>query len=254
MIHDHPLKVYFPHGGKYFIAIWWTHDEQHQIVVAKSLSALENTLNIAINRNSDFEVKEMFEVDIVAPPVDFCQIKKEKLQKTKVIEFFNDVVWNISANLDGKKEQYPEIFEPCSKWKKKYSSFSKKEDTEHYYCDNCTSGIKLKSLSKDDFYQKYYDQYNQILPFPPREHVDSKVLYSNALPAKDLKNLWLAYPSFGHHARGVELMKAKAIQDCDMYACLFYFYKIKEIDNSKYKLLSEKLKEENKKTSRGSNK
>ena len=247
MIQDHPLKVYYPHGGKHFIATWWTHDEQNQIIVAKSLKALEKTLSVTIDRYPDFEVKEMWEVEIVAPPEDFCQTKKEKLRKTQVEEFFRNVVYSFSYQL-GIKDLLPEVFQPCSRWKKPYkeSDSSSLNDPQHRNCGNCVDGIKLRLLSKEEFYEKYHEQYEKTIRFN-RTFVDTKALYSKASPAVDLNDLWLVSTEFGHHSYGARLMKVKETKNYDMYECLFYFYKRNEIDISKYKLLSEKLKEENKK-------
>lgn len=252
MIQDHPLKVYYPHGGKHFIAAWWTHDEQHQIIVAKSLSSLEKTLNVAIDRNSDFEVKEILEVEIVAPPEDFCQTKKEKLRKTQVEEFFRDVVYSFCYQpfcyQPGIKDLLPEVFRPCSRWKKPYkgSDSSSLTDPKHHNCGNCVDGIKLRLLSKEEFYEKYHEQYEKTVRFN-RTFVDTKALYSKASPAVDLNDLWLVSTEFGHHSYGARLMRVKETKNYDMYEFLFYFYKRNEIDISKYQLLSEKLKEENKK-------
>lgn len=37
---NHPLKVYNPAAGKYFLLQWWTHDEQCHIILAPSEKSL----------------------------------------------------------------------------------------------------------------------------------------------------------------------------------------------------------------------
>ncbi len=247
MIQDHPLKVYYPHGGKHFIAIWWTHDEQNQIVVAKSMSALEKTLNIAIQKNYDFEIKEMFEIDIVSPPDSLCALAKKKARENEVQSFFQRVVFEIK-DLNENNIQIPEIFGICNRWKSNRKGLLKKDDPKHFECKNCNDGILLKTLSLEEFYEKYYAGWDDLLNVPKQmAYKDEKALYSRADTATSGLQLWCVEPRFGHHFSGILICTTDQNISPDSYigtdSVLFYFHKYKEIDNSKYKQIIKEIKD-----------
>lgn len=248
MITGHPLKVYFPHGGKHFIAVWWTHDEQNQIVVAKSMPALEKTLNIAISKNSDFEIKEILEVDIVSPPDELCEVAKKEARKRLVNEFFQTITYYIDDMIEN-KIQIPEIFKICDKWKSTRKDTNKKNDPNHYECGNCFRKISLKNLSVEEFYEKYHLGWDNLLkvPFNKKFEIsDDGDFFSRAKNANSKMELWSACPHFGHHCKGVELRFVDQNPN-DEYintnSVLFYFHKIKEINNSKYQEIIKNIKD-----------
>jgi len=243
MITGHPLKVYYPHGGRHFIAVWWTHNEQNQIVVAKSLSAIDQTINNLIKENSDFEIKEILEVDIVSPPTKLCDLAKKEIKKRLADEFFQSVTYYI-YNMVEDKVEIPEIFKICNKWKPTRKYANKKDDPNHYECSNCFRKISLKNLSIEEFYDKYHSGWNELLKIPIYKDYDDKSCYSRAKNANSKMELWSACPHFGHHCKGVQLRLVDQTPDeyIDTNSVLFYFHKIKEIDNSKYQEIVKNIK------------
>lgn len=241
---DHPLKVYFPHGGKHFIAQFWSHNKQNQIVVAKSLSALDRTLNLLIEKDYDLQVKEIFEVDIVSPPKSLCEIAKVEARKIQVEEFYKLITFYVKELVDNKK-QLPDIFEICSKWKPYHNDVSKDDKYCHFYCKNCYEKIALKNLSLEEFYEKYHAKWQSVFDNQKR-FVDERAVYSYADTAYK-SELWYVNPNFGHHSSGATI---RLVEDPSVYIntspVLFYFHKIKEIDNSKYVDLLKEIKQKQK--------
>ena len=241
---NHPLKVYFPHGGKHFIAQFWTHDEQNQIVVAKSLSALDRTLNLLIEKDYDLQVKEIFEVDFVSPPKSLCELAKVEARKIQVEEFYKLITFYVKELVDNKK-QLPGIFKICTKWKPVGNDVSKDDKDHHYYCKNCYEKIALKNLSFEEFYEKYHLTWDSTFN-NRKQFVDERAVYSRAKPAYQ-NELWFVNPNFGHHSSGATI---RLVEDPTVYVntspVLFYFHKIKEIDNSKYVDLLKEIKQKQK--------
>lgn len=241
MIQDHPLKVFYPYGGRHFIAVWWTHDEQNQIVVAKSLNALDKTLNIAIENNSDIELKEMWEVEIVAPPDKLCQIAKAEARKIEVNDFFRSIVGYLNELLEN-EIPIPEMFKVCDRWENDDLSMKEENDEHHWNCKNCVEKFSLKSLTLDEFYDKYNSNWNAMHNVP--KYAESKALYGLAGTANENDELWCAEPQFGHHCNGTSLSIVS--QDPEDYintsSVLFYFHKIKEVDCSKYNQTIDEIK------------
>ena len=246
MISDHPLKVYFPHGGKHFVAKFWTYDEQNQIVVAKSLSALDRTLNLLMQNDCDLQIKEILEIDIVSPPKSFCEIAKSEARRIQVEEFFKLISFYVKELFD-QKSQLPEIFKICTKWKPTGNDVSKDDKLSHFYCKNCYEKIALKKLSLEEFYEKYHSKWESI--FNSRQGrelpVNKLATYSRANFAYQ-NELWYAKTAFGGHSSGVKFCNIdedKMEKYINTFPVLFYFHKIKEIDNSKYINLLNEIKQ-----------
>jgi hypothetical protein len=238
---DHPLKVYFPHGGKHFVAQFWTHNEQNQIVVARSLSALDRTLNLLIEEDCDLQVNEILEVNIVSPPESLCEMAKIEARRILTSQFFKLITFYIKELVDNKFEM-PKAFKPCPKWETEYKDISRKDDKNHLFCKNCYEKIALNALSPEEFYEKYHSKWESI--FENRKpFVNELAVYSYAGSSTAKDELWYVDSDFGHHSSGVRFRLVDMADKCvNTYPVLFYFHKIKEIDNSKYTDLLKKNK------------
>jgi len=58
----HPLKVYYPYGGKHFMLRWEEHSVGQQLVLAKSKNAIFNTAKSIIKKYpySNFDKREVW--------------------------------------------------------------------------------------------------------------------------------------------------------------------------------------------------
>lgn len=200
----HPLKVYYPFGGKHIITLWWTHNEQNQIAISPNQNSMESMLHCFLDKYEDCDIKESYEVEIVAPSKSLCdRAEANKLQEN--IKLFFEMVARQIGEAYKAKYKIPPIFTKCSKWESDYedNGQTEKDDLSHYSCRNCTERIALSSLTKEEFYHLFYDEWNKL--FPRNKYRDEKAIYSRAETAKDDDVLWGAYSNFGHHCRGIAL-------------------------------------------------
>lgn len=237
---EHPLKVYYPFGGKHIITIWWTRNEQNHVAIARNLSAMDFMLNCFIDKYPDCIVKESYEVEMVSPSEKLCNGAAYLKYKEDVDIFFDQFAYSMHEALE---EGYslPSIFNVCTNWICAYddSSLSESQDKEHRYCKNCHYKITLSFLTKEQFYESYYSKW--IVACPPRVIRDKNAGYSLAEPAKDDEVIWGAYTNFGHHNTGVTI--SKVIQS-NTEAILFYFRKLNYLSILGYqKLQKEKEKQ-----------
>ena len=256
---ESPLKVYYPYGGKHFIAIWWTHNEQNQFVVSKTKSGMDAVLNSIINKfvgsnytNDSVEVRKSFEIEIVAPPLELCEKAAKIFREKEVSDFFREVCYSFSE-LKEHKLNLPSTFEYCNKYEEKYPSKpqgKESDDPKHYDCLNCYNKIKLATLSMEAFHEKYHESWSSA-DFNRSQYVSKKdplLLTSRAELASSEKILWAATPNFGHHASGTSM---DVVEDDRLRDVLFYFHIVQELSVDHYEIFlkNRKLKqqEENKK-------
>ncbi len=238
---DHPLKVYYPYGGKHIITLWWTHNEQNHIAIARSQSAMDIMIRRFMDKYEDCTVKESYEVEIVAPSVKLCIVATDnKLQQE--IDNFSNVVAETMFQVWKSGYKLPSLFSLCTKWEYKYpdSTYqsSEEDDVEHFCCKNCHRRIRLTSLTPDQLYNIYHDRWAET---DSRKSFNDKSLYSNAEPAGDDEEIWGAYPDFGHHNYGITLSEVR-IDNTE--PILFYFRKLNTLSILEYQKLQEEKKKQ----------
>lgn len=245
---NHPLKVYYPYGGVHQLLQWWTHDEQHQIVLARTSETMDVVVKrIIVNQGTnktyerDIEFKTLLEIDIVAPPAIRCA-KAIELQHLKdVDDLVNEVCWTLSSKLKKTGLPLPTPFILCP---------NASEDEYHFECEydsegklqpeHCVSGIKL-TITREEFYNRYQEAWYQQNPkrvwTPSPGHPQE--VFSRAEQASDDEPLWIASPDFGHHSHGVWLGELDP-KEFSIKSALFYFRKLRELDLTPFqKLLKE---------------
>lgn len=237
---EHPLKVYYPFGGKHIITIWWTRNEQNHIAIARNLSAMDFMLNCFMDKYPDCTVKESYEVEMVAPSDKLCSMATSLKYMEDVRGFFEEFTHTM---YEAWKEGYilPSIFNICNNWSCVYddSSLSESKDKEHIHCKNCNRKITLNSITKEQFYEYYYSKWISL--FSPRAFRDKNATYSLAEQAKDDEVIWGAYTNDGYHNSGVTISK---VFQSNTEAILFYFRKLNNLSTLGYqKLQKEKEKQ-----------
>lgn len=235
---DHPLKVCFPYGGKYFAAIWWTNNRQNSVILSKSLKSLEKVMIIRLNKHSDFELKKIIEIEIVSPPTDLCEKAKRVLFQQTVDDFLQLVQSELMLlNNKFSDFQTPKMFEKCDRIQDEY----------HFDCEKCDSRFFiLKNLSKEDFYKKYHGEFEKIIkentPSKNYKSIDyqSPYKFSVADIADSSKDLYEI--SLGHgFGSGVEFRKTSLNEWINTNPVLFYCHLNSELDISIYKEKFEKI-------------
>lgn len=245
---NHPLKVYHPGKGIHYLARWWTHNKQHQVVVARSEKALNDVVNSIFTMYEDARVDAAYEVELVGPSLYMCKVATKAAYDESVENFLNEVTYGVRHVVAAGKS-LPGQFMKCKGYSCKYieegeeegSPDSWRNDT-HHDCRHCINGYTLFGFSPDSFYQIYHKKW--YLLHPKKVYSDTKyvALYSTAEPASDDEKIWAATPDFGHHQRGVELDVVDMTYSSSYTGVLFYFRKRREMDVTAWNELQEKFK------------
>lgn len=237
------VKVYYPMGGKMFLLNWWTYNERGHIILAKTEKSLHEAARMVCKKHI-FEIKNMFEIDIVAPP-QRLNVLVDKLSLDSRIFRFNRMMIEKVKNAFKKGEPLPVLFSTCKKYEPDFEVDPKDDWSveSHNQCKHCIYGLKC-SLNSEEFYNKYYDRWQVLYPeraFPlPKNLVESK-----ASIASNIESLWYADANFGHHSTGAtieELDYANASEHMSSRS-LFFFRKIRELDQTELTDFIEKRKE-----------
>lgn len=267
-IDSHPLKVYYPFGGRHFILRWYNYNRQHSIILARSVEQIQLILSTILDKNFDILIKEGYEINIVAPPISLCEKATILANRELVNQFMREVCFFMKNNVMDKNQQMPSLFMPCNSWSpKKYfytddngseveyiSNNYEEDDPDHYDCANCELCVKVIGITPDELYDEYHDSWNKTYDtINPRTIISNnnqkiypKAMYSKALTALSEEDLMFANTDFGPHRNGVCLDKVcpKNIDDI-----LFYFYPVSEIDTTKFVDMAAQAYSEEKKRS-----
>lgn len=256
---EHPLKVYYPYVGVYYVLVYHTHDKQHQIILAKSESALKQTFQELLKDCWYAEFKQVLKIEMVAPNVKWCQMAIEKERKRNIRDFCNTICWSMSRYFENGYE-LPEIFTECNKWNPSEDYAADEETEDHWGCKNCTYRIRI-DMDCGEFYDLYHQQYNSIIESfrdnyshswqtPSKSKPEPQLKYSQALEVGEHEEIYIAYPSFGHHAHGIDLRKFEPEHwmACDAEV-LFFYRKLEDLDKEWFLNLQEQVAEEHNKRS-----
>lgn len=216
---NHPLKVFYPLGGKHIITLWWTHDEQNQVAISRNQKSMDAMIHHIICKHEDCKIKQSYEVEIVAPSKYLCDLATAHQLQKNVKLFFEMVAAQMRKAIKA-NYKIPPIFSKCHKWESAYDEQGQyeKDDPHHYSCRNCEQKITLSSLSKEEFYHLFHREWNKW--FEHKWSDNPKEVYSLAEMAKDDDVLWGAYSNNGYHCRGVVL--SEVIPD-NTKTILFYY-------------------------------
>lgn len=250
-----PLKVYYPLGGKHFLLNWYTDYDRGHVLLARSEAAIKNAFDRHVLDEVP-EVKAYCEIEIVAPSKKMCREAAERAYHADVDNFMNQVTWRLREVL--KKHGALPFFAPCNKFESETShlhgdgddAHEDRELDEHYDCKNCTEGIRLVGLTKEEFFDRHAERW--VLEMDDfRGYEDPKRLVSLAEQAGDDEVLYMALGDYGHHQNGIYLSTEPGWRREDV---LFYYRLVRDLDKSSYvaqvdALIEKRRQEEEKKTS-----
>lgn len=260
---EHPLKVHHPGEGNFFLLLWWTHDEQWQIVVARSIKALDVVANRIILTEPDVRFGTAYEVEFLAPSDHMCQEALRAQHMNDVKTFMNDITYGLQ-DVYSVGKPLPSMFVKCKKFTPDYLEDGEEDKAPDSYvlrmhpsCRNCLNGFELVDCTPESLYDRYRDRWAVLYPKVKYTNPRYPVLLSRARQVTDSEKLWVAEPNFGHHAHGVQLTPfASLCHELDVpfnREVLFYFRIIRELDRSVWDAAAEahKAKEKERQKSKG---
>lgn len=245
----HPLKVYHSGSGIFFLLQWWTHAEQHHVVLSRSKVALDLMVKHLATKYTDLCLKQAYQIELVAPSQQMCERAAVLRLKEEVDHFLHEVTCSLHT-LVKSSTPLPEPFKRCEVWAPTEDSYSESENgpdsyaqTWHPDCRYCTNGIRL---SNDYTPEKLYHLWHQswLKQHPQKiyqNHKNPIPQYSRAESAQDDEAIWVAWPDFGPHSRGVDL--ANQLDQEPTREVLFYFRKRRELDVTQWTEIINKAEE-----------
>ncbi len=229
---NHPLKVYFPQGGTFFLLHWWNYNERGHVVLSRNLKSLTKVADHIFTECEDCEIRSFCKIEIVSPPQKLIKEATEYFHKEDVRDWAQLVCHTLNSSAKTlKREELPKEFEWCKNIKSK----------ERYHdCDNCTNGIRIK-IDREELYQRYAEAWNIVRDkqYPP---LGPKYVYSNAEQALDDEPIWIANPNLTKFDVGIELEEVKLCRNA-----LFYFRKLENLNRKELQTMLDAHKEERKK-------
>lgn len=220
------FKVYYPHGGKMFMLIWWTHDKQNQMLLAKNEKAISATVLNHITENLDAKLNGYYEIEIVAPSEKLSNLHALRKHKDNVANFASNVAARLLECIEFNKE-IPKQFELCQDYDPDHYDLEQQEELKsdewskknHYLCMNCHNAIRIAG-SDEEFYDRYKPAWNTI--FPPYLGKD-KPVDSAACRARDNETIWYAVTDHGIVLREIDMSSIKLEDDCLIHRPLFFY-------------------------------
>lgn len=197
---EHQLKVYYPYGGEHFILRWHSHNEGHNLIIARSQASAEKLFQSALQEHNDATAKEFLKINIVAPTDEIRQEYAATKLEHEIGCFWGGYVWKTRDY----KEQYgtiPAKLKECQSYSPDQEGAEEKSDEQHYYCLNCFEGFSPVSGTLESVYLANRDAFLTRYPV----HVDKKLVECRAEPADPNKRIHTVSPDFGHHQEGIVL-------------------------------------------------
>lgn len=243
------LRVYYPHGGHYYILHWWTYNERGHVAIGTSEDNVSSIAARVFERHPDAEIRAYLEIEIVGPSNLLCTLAKEHALKEEIDIFHKDVVYRLHDVIEA-GESLPPQFTLCDKYEPEDESGMLSDDewgkNEHHSCKNCTATIKMVDMTQAQLFQKYNEGWRKL--YPVLSYNDKRHVISRARCPSDDEKLWFANAAFGHHSSGislepVDLEQAKSYRPAYLSDTVLFFYrKIRELDPAKLQAMLDQQK------------
>lgn len=197
---EHQLKVYYPYGGEHFILRWHSHNEGHNLILARSKASAERTFQSVLRKYSDTKAKEFLKINIVAPTDEIRQEYAKNKFDNEVRVFWGTYVW-MARDYKEKFGSVPAKLKECQAYSSDQEGTEEKDDEAHYYCLNCFEGFFPVSGTLESIYLANRDAH--LAKYPDR--FDKRLVECQASPADTNKRLYTIGGDFGHHQEGIVL-------------------------------------------------
>lgn len=237
---DHPLKVYFPLAGKFYIFRHSSHNLGTEVVLSKNIRSIYDTAKKLFKDDSTTKIIDYHLVEMVAPSDKMISLAIEKEYQDNIFDFVNETSCMLiklhQAGLD-----IPKPLALCKKYNSPYTDIDPKdqEPGEHTFCDNCVAGIQLEDLTPEQFYLKFHKAWNVEYPRSDSSadaFHNKRMSYSRAEQAGDEESIWTA-----ENDRGVNFLDELTSKN-GIGRILFYFRRLDVLDTS---ILQEMINKEN---------
>ena len=244
MNNNETATVYFPFAGNYYLFHWYTYDNRGHIILAKNEKSLYLIAEKIIDNYAGIQIKDFLKIELVGPSEKLVKLIENKIYEENVQLFLREVRAELYCIED---TQLPKQFMVCDN----YSETEEKkleDDPNHYICDNCFEGIKLKDLTPEEFYHKYKNRWLEVHSDNCNEPKDEeefllsfKAEQSKASPARDDEEIYKVIDDFGPHASGLCLEVLK-YDDIRTNPVLFYFRKLEELNKNTLEEIKDKYR------------
>ena len=208
LIDRHPLRVQFPSlSGEYYLLVWWTHNDQHHVAVARTPEKVEMMFRRMLTSEGRYdgridwqeaEPRRFYRVNIVAPSQEM-RLRFARAQQEHEVRSFGDWIVSSMRILEDADEPLPSGVKKCPKFKLPADYEGGKPDRwtrdRHYDCINCRETFVF---NVEDFYPRMRETWLKERGYHERvEGGESKA--PEALPGQKLYEVRDAH---GHHSDG----------------------------------------------------
>lgn len=230
---EHPLKVYMPLDGRFYLCKWHCHAEQHQVILAQSEKSLFQTTKVVLDKFKDAEVRELYLVEMVSPPEERCRQAAIQYHQEEVEQFISTVCFRLTGRPTGFNPavELPKGFVECPGYRCEYEDAGKPSNHAleyHTCCANCYGKIALDpSVDREQFFQEFSPLW--YAKHPKRSWSSAQATYSRARVVSSGEKIWKAFPDFGHHSHGVRLEEVG--EEILTGNVLFYYIPLIDFEN-----------------------
>lgn len=231
-IGNHPLKVYFPLPGHFYIFSYRSHNKGKQLIIAKTEDNARNVAFRIMNAwNGNFvddvvKVMSFHFVEMVGPSFKMIEEGMQILLQEKVRDFYASIQCAIKQSIDA-GHSLPSGFIACNPLCE-----------NSHYCDDCDGSlIKLSpGVDRIAFYKKNNKAwYRDVRPGQAIEKSEGQ--YSRAEVADDHEDLLVGI----RDRDGSHIVKRSGGQSVGCSTNLFYCRELKTLDTKDLQKASENL-------------
>lgn len=247
LLKEYPHEIGYPHGGTHYFVRWYTHNDGHHMVLARSVPALDAAFASVVSQTCDeIKVKECLRIEIVAPPPGSHEMFARDCLARDVNSFWAFVSRPFTK--DGNTPPLPPGLKLCEKYEYRFDD----EDVDdyciehHVSCKNCYEKIAPASGTLEDVYFELRHEYARIQEelndfkskfFSSRnkraERAEKTVSTSRARAGDPTKPYYVAVANYGDHRNGIDLVESTQF-GFKLRNVLFYYQSPEPIELSKY--------------------
>jgi hypothetical protein len=204
------LGVHLPLAGKFLCLEWYTDDERTHLVLAPSEPSLMAVVAALGKKEPWAEIRNLFELEMVAPPLRLVLLADEHRHANEVSAFrsmLSDRMFEV--NKEGLPLPWP--FSLCPRFEPQDEEAQGEPDAftleRHWDCRHCVRTIQ-SALSDEELFARYAADWFAADLGSYHRTLD-KLPSSRAEQAQDAEMLWYAKREFGPHASGIVLAEVK---------------------------------------------
>lgn len=210
-------KIKYNQSGERFILNWFTYNEQSRLIVAKSKSAVIQTVNKIIKSpyySSELEFRNFLKIELVSLSKRKISELENKFRQEDIKYFYESFLRHLWLLFRNDPKELPNKFQFCNC---------------ETYCDDCDGNHVTSSYSKEELYQLYSENYIKLFGknsyYAPYCHAVDQIYLARQI--NDNETIYLAdYLTKGR------LQEPVPLEEDNIYTptALFYFKIIEKLD------------------------